>query len=145
MYAAFGGVPHGERCGHFQALFDAFDGMRAEAPSPIDSVLPHFRHTLWWMCGGVWSRCGQRTSSSSHTWPAPWLQGPATKLWHHILTTKPATFRVGLWCKCGVCVGQLCGWCVVGLGACTPPHPPHTIATPAPPHSSCSRPPTFYV
>ena len=32
-YAAFGGVPYGERCGYLQAIFDGFDGMRAEAPS----------------------------------------------------------------------------------------------------------------
>ena len=81
---------------------------------PIDSVPPHFRHTLWWVCGGVWSKCG-----SLPTRPAPWLQGPATKLWHHNLTTKSATFLVGLWCKCGGCEGQLCGGVVVGLWPCT--------------------------
>ena len=62
---------------------------------------------------------------------------------HHNLTTKPATFLVGLWCKCGGCVGQLCGGVVVGLWAFTPPHPPHTIATPALPYSTCFRPPHF--
>ena len=106
------------------------------------SLLIRSRHTSPTLCGGCVVGCGQSVVAS-HTWPAPWLQGPATKLWHHNLTTKPATFLVGLWCKCGGCVGQLCGGVVVGLWACTPPHPPHTIATPALPHSSCFRPPHF--
>ena len=106
------------------------------------SLLIRSRHTPATLCGGCVVGCGQSVVAS-HTWPAPWLQGPATKLWHHNLTTKPATFLVGLWCKCGGCVGQLCGGVVVGLWACTPPHPPHTIATPALPHSSCFRPPHF--
>ena len=106
------------------------------------TLLIRSRHTSATLCGGCVVGCGQSVVAS-HTWPAPWLQGPATKLWHHNLTTKPATFLVGLWCKCGGCVGQLCGGVVVGLWACTPPHPPHTIATPALPHSSCFRPPHF--
>ena len=30
-YAAFGELPYGERCGYWQAVFDRFDGMHAEA------------------------------------------------------------------------------------------------------------------
>ena len=41
-------------------------------------------------------------------------------LWHHNLTTKPATFLVGLWCKCG---GGYHNVPRVG------PHPRHTSAT----------------
>ena len=97
---------------------------------------------VWWDVVKVWL-----SVVASHTWPAPWLQGPATKLWHHNLATQPATFLVGLWCKCGGCGGQLCGGAVAGLQlwACTPPHPPHRIVTPAlpRPQSPCFRPPHF--
>ena len=124
---------------HYQLIRSLVVGERQiKAPT----LLIRSRHTSATLCGGCVVGCGQSVVAS-HTWPAPWLQGPATKLWHHSLTTKPATFLVGLWCKCGGCVGQLCGGVVVGLWACTPPHPPHTIATPALPHSSCFRPPHF--
>jgi hypothetical protein len=95
------------------------------------------RHTSATLCGGCVVGCGQSVVAS-HTWPAPWLQGPATKLWHHSLATKPATFVVGLWCKCGGCVGQLCGAVVVGVWGCARPHPPCTLATPTPARPPCS-------
>ena len=120
--------PEGYRVGDIQSQRDA--------ESEI-SLLIRPRHTSATLCGGCVVGCGQSVVAS-HTWPAPWLQGPATKLWHHRLPTKPATFLVGLWCKCGGCVGQLCGGVVVGLWARTPPHPPHTIATPTPARPPCS-------
>jgi hypothetical protein len=96
-----------------------------------ETLLIRSRHTSATLCGGCVDGCG-RGVVASHTLPAPWLQGPATKLWHHNLTTKPATFLVGLWCKCGGCVGQLCGGVVVVVWGCARPHPPCAMATPPP-------------
>ena len=44
-------------------------------------LLIRSRHTSPTLCGGCVVGCGQSVVAS-HTWPAPWLQGPATKLWH---------------------------------------------------------------
>ena len=126
----------------FRSALDKGGGTMIGLETPLKgegpfTLLIRSSHTSATLCGGCVVGCGQSVVAS-HTWPAPWLQGPATKLWHHNLTTKPATFLVGLWCNCGGCAGQLCGGVVVGLWAHTPPHPPHTIGTPASVRPPCN-------
>jgi len=53
---------------------------------------------VWWVLA---VRCGKGLALHSGYNPPHLVWPNCGWLWHHNLTTKPATFLVGLWCKCG--------------------------------------------
>ena len=72
---------------------------------------------VWWVLA---VGCGKGLALHSGYNPPHLVWPNCGWLWHHNLTTKPATFLVGLWCKCG---GGYHNVPRVG------PHPRHTSAT----------------
>ena len=108
--------------------------------TPIDSVPPHFRHTLWWVCAGVWSKCGD-LPHLARTMAA--CKGLQPKLWqfNHTTCYLSGGFVVQVWWVCGPTLWWGCGG-IVGLYPTTPtPHNCHTC----PPTFHMLPSPTFYV
>ena len=107
---------------------------------PIDSAPPHFRHTLWWVCGGVWSKCGS-LPHLARTMAARACNQTLAPQFNHKTCYLSGGFVVQVWWVCGPTLWWGCGG-VVGLYPTTPtPHNGHTC----PPTFLMLPSPTFYV
>ena len=93
--------------------------------SPIDSAPPHFRHTLWWVCGRVWSKCGSHPHLA-RTMAARACNQTLAPQFNHKTCYLSGGFVVQVWWVCGPALWWGCG-VVVGLYPTTPtPHNCHT-------------------
>ena len=79
--------------------------------SPIDSVPPHFRHTLWWVCGGVWSKCGS-LPHLARTMAARACNQTLAPQFNHKTCYLSGGFVVQVWWMCGPTWWWGCGGAV---------------------------------